>query len=74
MRALQQERLRYDLLFKWFLDLNIADPAWDASTFSKNRQRLLDQDIARRFFTAVVAEAKKVKPAALSWDRFPHRQ
>jgi len=53
------ERLQYDLLFKWFLDLNIADPAWDASTFSKNRQRLLDQDVARRFFAAVVAEAKR---------------
>jgi transposase len=53
------ERLQYDLLFKWFLDLNIADPAWDASTFSKNRQRLLDQDVARRFFAAVVAEARR---------------
>ena len=32
------ERLRYDLLFKWFLDLNIADPGFDASSFSKNRE------------------------------------
>jgi transposase len=62
------ERLQYDLLFKWFLDLNIADPAWDASTFSKNRQRLLDQDVARRFFAAVVAEAKKRR--LLSSDHF----
>jgi transposase len=53
------ERMQYDLLFKWFLDLNIADSAWDASTFSKNRQRLLDQDVARRFFAAVLAEAKQ---------------
>ena len=35
------ERLNYDLLFKWFLDMRIDEPAFDASTFSKNRQRLL---------------------------------
>ena len=35
------ERLEYDLLFKWFMDLNLEDPAFDASTFSKNRERLL---------------------------------
>src|SRR5665213_1368930 len=62
------ERLQYDLLFKWFLDLNIVDPAWDASTFSKNRQRLLDQDVARRFFAAVLAEAKRRR--LLSADHF----
>ncbi len=52
------ERLNYDLLFKWFLDLPIDAKAFDASTFSKNRQRLLDHDIADRFFAAVVAQAK----------------
>ena len=40
------ERLNYDMLFKWFLDMKIDDKAFDASTFSKNRQRLLDHDIA----------------------------
>ncbi len=53
------ERLRYDLLFKWFLDLNIADPGFDPSTFSKNRERLLGHEVARAFFTEVVAEAKR---------------
>ena len=48
------ERLDYDLLFKWFLDLPIDARAWDASTFSKNRQRLLDAEIADRFFARVV--------------------
>lgn len=62
------ERLQYDLLFKWFVDLNIADRAWDASTFSKNRQRLLDQDVARRFFTAVLTEARRRQ--LLSADHF----
>ena len=52
------ERLNYDLLFKWFLDLNVDDRAFDASTFSKNRERLLEQEIADRFFAAVVRQAK----------------
>lgn len=52
------ERLEYDLLFKWFLDQDINTPAFDASTFSKNRQRLLDHDVARQFFEAVLAEAR----------------
>jgi transposase len=52
------ERLHYDLLFKWFLDLNIADRAFDASTFSKNRQRLLDHEVAAAFFDAVLDQAR----------------
>jgi transposase len=52
------ERLNYDLLFKWFLDLPIDARAFDASTFSKNRRRLLDHQIADRFFAAVVAQAR----------------
>ena len=53
------ERLRYDLLFKWFLDLNISDRGFDASSFSKNRRRLLEHDVARVFFAEVVAEARR---------------
>ena len=52
------ERLNYDMLFKWFLGLRIDERSFDASTFSKNRQRLLDHDIADRFFAAVVEAAK----------------
>ena len=62
------ERLQYDLLFKWFLDLNIADPAFDATTFSKNRARLLEHDVARQFFTAVLVEARSQR--LLSADHF----
>jgi transposase len=51
------ERLNYDLLFKWFLDLRIDDRAFDATTFSKNRQRLVSNEIADRFFVAVVRQA-----------------
>ncbi|HUY09693.1 MAG TPA: transposase [Candidatus Dormibacteraeota bacterium] len=48
------ERLRYDLLFKWFLDLNVEDEPFDHSRFAKNRTRLLDQRVSRQFFEAVV--------------------
>jgi transposase len=53
------ERLQYDLLFKWFLDLNIMDPAFDASSFSKNKERLLEHRVAHEFLTAVVTEARR---------------
>ena len=53
------ERLGYALLFKWFLDLNVADAPFDASTFSKNRERLLEVDAARAFLAEVVAEARR---------------
>lgn len=53
------DRLRYDLLFKWFLGLNIADPGFVPTTFTKNRERLLSQDIAKAFLGEVVEEAKK---------------
>ncbi len=62
------ERLQYDLLFKWFLDLNIMDPAFDASTFCKNKERLLEHRVARGFLGAVVAEARRRK--LLSEDHF----
>ncbi len=52
------ERLNYDLLFKWFLDMRIDQPAFDATTFSKNRKRLLDAEVADQFFEAVVRIAK----------------
>jgi len=52
------ERLNYDLLFKWFLDLRIDAKAFDPTTFTKNRNRLLEADIADRFFAAVVRQAK----------------
>jgi len=52
------ERLNYDMLFKWFLDMAIDDRAFDATTFTKNRQRLLDHEIADAFFAAVVTQAK----------------
>ena len=55
------ERLQYDMLFKWFLDLNVTERPFDASTFSKNQERLISQDIARRFLLEVVAQARRRK-------------
>jgi len=52
------ERLNYDLLFKWFLDMRIDDRAFDATTFTKNRTRLLEAEVADEFFAAVVRQAK----------------
>jgi transposase len=62
------ERLQYDLLFKWFLDLNIIDPAFDASTFSKNKERLLEHEVAREFLGVVLEEARRRR--LLSEDHF----
>jgi transposase len=55
--ALLMEQLQYNLLFRWFVGLSMDDPVWDATTFSKNRERLLAGDIADAFFREVVAEA-----------------
>jgi transposase len=52
------ERLNYDMLFRWFLDMGIEEPGFVASTFSKNRQRLLSHEVADQFFAASVAEAR----------------
>jgi transposase len=58
---LLMERLDYDLMFRWFVGLGIDDPVWDHSTFSKNRDRLLEADIARKFLKSIL-EHKEVAP------------
>jgi transposase len=55
---LLMEQLEYNLLFRWFVGLNIDDPVWDPTVFSKNRDRLLAADIATAFFQGVRAEAE----------------
>ena len=50
------ERLEFDLLFRWFVGLGIDDAAWDHSVFSKNRDRLLEGEIAAKFLSAVLAQ------------------
>ena len=53
------DRLEYDLLFKWFLDLNIMDHSFDHSVFSKNKERLLDANVARESLLQIVEQARE---------------
>ena len=62
------ERIDFDLLFRWFVGLGIDDAVWDASTFTKNRDRLLAGEMAGKFLTTVLAQ-KPVK-ALLSTEHF----
>lgn len=56
---LLMEQLNYNLLFRWFVGLNLDEAVWDATVFSKNRQRLLDGNIAQAFLGKVVEQASK---------------
>jgi len=62
------EQLRYNLLFRWFLDLDMLGDAFDHSTFSKNQERLLAHDAAGQFFAVVVAQARDA--GLISADHF----
>lgn len=59
---LLMEQLDYNLLFRWFVGLNIDDPVSDHSTFSFNRERLFDEEVAQQFFdnTVLVAQLKQL--------------
>ena len=52
------EQLNYNILFRWFVGINMDEPVWHATSFTKNRDRLLEGDIARLFFDGVVKLAK----------------
>jgi transposase len=62
---LLMEQLNYNLLYRWFVGLGVDDAVWDHSVFSKNRDRLLEADVAAKFLSAVLANPQ-VKP--LLWD------
>ena len=62
------ERLEFDLLFRWFVGLGVDDASWDHSTFSKNRDRLLEGEIAAKFLAAVLAQPRVKR--LLSSDHF----
>jgi transposase len=62
------ERLEFDLLFRWFVGLGMDDAVWDHSTFSKNRDRLLEGEIAAKFLAAVLAQPRVKR--LLSSDHF----
>ncbi len=58
---LLMERLNYNLLFRWFVGQSMDDAVWDVTVFSKNRERLLEGEVARAFFEAVLAQARAAK-------------
>ena len=55
--SLLMEQLDYNILFRWFVGLELDEPIWDPTVFTKNRDRLLTQAVAQRFFQLVVAQA-----------------
>jgi transposase len=55
---LLMEEIDYSILFRWFVGMNLDDEVWDPTSFTKNRERLLEADVARAFLNGVVHEAK----------------
>jgi transposase len=53
------EEIDYNILFRWFVGLNLDEEVWNATTFTKNRDRLLEADVAKRFLAEVVELARK---------------
>ena len=53
------EQLDYNLLFRWFVGLNVDEKVWDATVYSKNRERLLEGEVAEEFFRLVLAQARE---------------
>jgi transposase len=62
------ERLEFDLLFRWFVGIGIDDAVWDHSTFSKNRDRLLEGEVAAKLLSSVLAQPRVKR--LLSTDHF----
>jgi transposase len=55
------EQMEYNLLFRWFVGLGMNERVWDATSFTKNRERLLLGEVAQEFFAAVVASAQRLR-------------
>lgn len=62
------EQLDYNLLFRWFLDMELEEESFDATVFTKNRERLMEHEVGRRFFDAVVRQAREAN--LMSDDHF----
>ena len=56
---LLMEEMDYNILFRWFVGLNLDDPVWDATVFTKNRDRLLEAEVAKEFLARVVGQARE---------------
>ena len=53
------EEIDYSILFRWFVGLNLDEAVWDATTFTKNRDRLLEAAVAKEFLAQVVEQARE---------------
>ena len=62
------EQMDYNLLFRWFVGLAMDAPIWDVTVFTKNRERLLSGDVAAKFLSAIINQARV--QALLSDDHF----
>ena len=60
---LLMEELNYNLLFRWFVGLNVDDEVWEVTVFTKNRERLLEGNIADVFFRADAGAGQRARPA-----------
>ena len=58
---LLMEEIDYSVLFRWFVGMNMDEPVWDATVFTKNRDRLLEHEVAKEFFRRVWAQAEEAK-------------
>src|SRR4051794_39119120 len=56
---LLMEEIDYSMLFRWFVGMNLDEPVWDVTVFTKNRNRLLEGDVAREFLCEVVGQARE---------------
>ena len=56
---LLMEEIDYSMLFRWFVGMNLDEPVWDVTVFTKNRNRLLEGDVAREFLCEVVSQARE---------------
>src|SRR5215813_213837 len=56
---LLMEEIDYSILFRWFVGMNLDEAVWDVTVFTKNRDRLLDGDVAREFLAQVVSQASE---------------
>jgi transposase len=65
------EQLDYNLLFRWFVGLTLDDPVWDPTVFTKNRQRLLDGEVALGFLDHVVDQARRPSRCPIQPKRGP---
>ena len=59
---LLMEEIDYSVLFRWFVGMNMDEPVWDVTVFTKNRDRLLEGDVAREFLCEVVKQARAEEP------------